>query len=92
MTALDFAILGLAAWRLAYLLARESGPYDALIRLRARARGVLRSDAPPEQPGCVLCVSVWTAIGLFLLWQVVTWPIVMLAIAGLAAAVDEFAG
>lgn len=92
MTALDFAILGFAAWRLAYLLARESGPYDVLVRLRAGARWALRSKEKPEQPGCVLCVSVWTAIGLFALWQVIQWPVIMLAIAGLAAAVDEYAG
>lgn len=92
MTALDFAVLGLAVWRLAYLLARESGPYDVLVRLRAGARWALRSDVPPEQPGCVLCVSVWTAIGLFALWQVLQWPVIMLAIMGLAAAVDEYAG
>lgn len=92
MTPLDFAILGLAAWRLAYLLARESGPYNVLVRLRMGARWALRSTADPKTPGCVLCVSIWTAIGLFALWQVVQWPIIMLAIAGLAVAIDEFAG
>lgn len=57
----DLLILSLATWRLAYMLAKETGPYDILTRFRARfVLGGLTS--------CVYCLSLWCAALLYLLW------------------------
>lgn len=86
MTLLDLLILSLATWRLTYLLAKESGPFDLLTRLRARfALGGLSS--------CVYCWSLWCAAGLYLL--ALTPAIVLvyiLAIAGAAMLAHRYTG
>ena len=69
----DFAILSLAVWRVAHMLAREDGPFDVFCRLRL-AMGAVKSingfwtaDAPWGKLWiCPLCLSVWLA-ALFLL-------------------------
>lgn len=63
-------LLGLAAWRLAYLLIEEDGPF----RLFARIRHIVGADEPGELNGlafaftCMYCMSVWTSILLWLLF------------------------
>jgi len=81
-------VAGLAAWRVAFLLARENGPGDALLQLR---RKFMRSAG--ERPiGCVKCVSVWLAVPLVLFVELEGWwarIVCWLAIAGVAALIDE---
>lgn len=79
MSALEFGILALAAWRLAYMLVREDGPFAMFARLRRRA-GLTQiivngpngpdvawsaSNTLAEGLQCVWCVSVWTATLLY---------------------------
>jgi hypothetical protein len=81
-----FLIAALATWRVAFLLARERGPWNIFGRLRRRVGGVA------ELVGCVKCVGLWIAMpfALFVrgdwLELVVTW----LALAGVAALIDEW--
>jgi hypothetical protein len=54
----DLLILSLATWRLAYMLAKENGPYNILTRLRARfVLGGLTA--------CLYCLSLWVAALLY---------------------------
>lgn len=58
----------LATWRLSHLVAHEDGPFDAVIRLRARAGdGVLG-----RLMDCPYCLSLWIAApaALLLAWRV----------------------
>lgn len=57
----DFIIIAVAAWRLAFFVARESGPFDVMTRVRARTTlgGLLT---------CVYCASVWTAALMLAFW------------------------
>ncbi|MGD0859243.1 MAG: hypothetical protein ABR912_07975 [Terracidiphilus sp.] len=48
-----FALCALAVWRVAHLLARESGPWDTIARLRA----TLGSGAVGRLMGCFDCLS-----------------------------------
>lgn len=64
---LRLTLAALAAWRLAYMVASELGPWDVFKRLRDRL-GVpyLREDGWPDSNAgrllsCVKCMSVWTA-------------------------------
>jgi len=48
----------LATWRVAHLIAREDGPFDIIVRLRARAGdGVIG-----HLMDCPYCLSIWVAI------------------------------
>jgi hypothetical protein len=51
------ALAALATWRVTHLLAEEDGPFDTIVRLRARvARPWLG-----ELMDCFYCLSVWVA-------------------------------
>lgn len=93
MDPVDLVVVGLASWRLAYLLVEESGPFDLIVNFR-KAIGV--NDV--QQPGmltrlfaCVLCMSGWTTPALMLCWwsgiDVLAWIVIGLACWGLAAAI-----
>lgn len=66
-------LTGLATWRVAYMLVRETGPWRVFTRLR-ELTGIRHDDegypiAVPDGNvlGCVWCTSVWTA--LVLVWM-----------------------
>lgn len=82
-----FVIAALATWRISFLLAREDGPWQILLRLRkAGGEGnfgrLLR---------CVKCTSLWVAVPLaFFVGG--TWTelaVVWLALSGVASLIDE---
>mgnify|MGYP000173939146 CR=1 FL=1 len=83
-----FTLAVLACWRLAHMLAREDGPFDLLVRLRAW----LGNSNLGRLMDCFYCLSVWMAIPLaFFVCQgtanrVVAW----LAISGGACLIDKF--
>jgi hypothetical protein len=83
-----FLIAALATWRLAFLLARERGPWDVVGRLRRGFGG----GVVGELVGCVKCVGLWVSIpfAFFVrgdwLELIVTW----LALAGVTALIDEW--
>ena len=54
---LRFVLAVLATWRITHLLAREDGPADLIVRLRARlGHGVFG-----KLMDCFYCLSVWVA-------------------------------
>lgn len=83
-----FVLAALAAWRIAFLLAREDGP----ARLFARLRVGLGTGTLGQVIGCVKCTGVWVAIPFTFFVggtrgeRIVVW----LAIAGAIALIDEW--
>ena len=83
-----FLIAALATWRVAFLLAREPGPWDVFGRLRRGAGSGLAG----ELLKCVKCVGLWVAVPFAFFvhgnwWEVaVTW----LALAGVTGLIDEW--
>lgn len=53
-----FALATLGTWRVTHLFAREDGPFDAVVRVRAR----LGSGFAGELMDCFYCLSVWVAV------------------------------
>lgn len=82
MDATALIVIGLAAWRLAYLVTREDGPWNVLLRLRTRwpLGGLLN---------CVYCASVWTGALAVVVWttpaQIVLWALAASAFGLMAA-------
>lgn len=72
MTLVDFVVLALATWRMASLLAKETGPFDVFMKIR-KVFGIIHDDDKnvamvPETffaqaISCVWCNSIY--IGLF---------------------------
>lgn len=86
ITPLDFLILALATWRLAYLMAKEAAPFQLMTKLRQRTTfgGLL---------DCIKCSSWWAAGVMLLLWftplQLVVW---VFAISGGALMLGSYTG
>ena len=84
-----FLLAALATWRLAFLLAREKGPWHLFDKFRRRfSRG-----AWGELFGCVKCLGIWIAIP-FAFFVKGTWVeliVIWLALAGVTALIDEWA-
>ena len=52
LTPLNLLILALATWRLAYMVAKEDGPFNVFAVMRARFTWL----------ACIYCVSVYAAL------------------------------
>ena len=77
----------LATWRVAHLIAHEDGPFDMIVRLRARAgAGVLG-----QLMDCPYCLSLWVAapFALFLADTTPAWCAACLAISGGASLIES---
>jgi hypothetical protein len=84
-----FTIAVLATWRLAHLVAREDGPFDLIVRLRARTGdGVLG-----QLMDCPYCLSLWFAVpfAFSMAHSVPAWGAAWLAISGGASFLERFA-
>jgi len=83
-----FLIAALATWRLAFLLARERGPWDIFGRFR---RGV-GTGVVGELLKCVKCVGLWVAIPFAFFVRGDWWELIViwLALAGVTALIDEW--
>jgi hypothetical protein len=55
-----FAVAALATWRVTHLLAKEDGPADLVVRLRAR----LGNGLLGKLMDCFYCLSLWVAVPL----------------------------
>jgi hypothetical protein len=79
----------LATWRIAHLIAREDGPFDAVVRLRVRAGAGFLGTLMD----CPYCLSLWIAVPFaFLLGRSpVAWGTAWLAISGGASLLERFA-
>ena len=81
-----FLIAALATWRLAFLLARERGPWHLFERVR---RGAGLAGEPLK---CVKCVGVWVAapFAFFVGGHWIELVVIWLALAGATALIDEW--
>ena len=86
--AFRFVLAALATWRVAFLVAREDGPWGCLARLRKALGGGLFG----KLIGCVKCAGMWIAIPFA--WYVRgTWVellVIWLALSGVTALIDEW--
>lgn len=64
-----FVIIVPAAWRLAYFLTSEMGPFDVVDRLRTLLHAQTSDNVQTKLFACVLCMSFWTALLLVGLWE-----------------------
>ena len=82
-----FLIAALATWRVAFLVARERGPYQVFARLR----GWAGHGAFADLLTCVKCVGLWVAIpfAFFVRGDWAELIVVWLALAGVTALIDE---
>lgn len=84
---LRIALAILATWRVAHLLAREDGPFDLVLRARARAGdGVLG-----RLMDCPYCLSLWVAApwALWIAHDATEWIAVWLATSGGASLLER---
>jgi hypothetical protein len=83
-----FLLAALATWRLAFLLAREDGPWRILARLRTG----LGDGFLGQLLGCVKCVGMWMAIpfAFFVGGGWIELVVVWLALSGVTALIDEW--
>jgi hypothetical protein len=72
MSALEFIVIAIAGWRLAFFLTREEAPWRLMARFRERfSFGGLLS--------CIYCASVWTAVLCYLVWFTPLQPVIWMA-------------
>lgn len=88
----QFVFIGFASWRIAHMLVDEEGP--ALIF--ERIREFVGANKPGKVTGflptlfsCVYCMSVWTTMTLFLVWQVEPVAVMLIAAMSLALVVHS---
>lgn len=82
-----FTLAVLATWRVAHLVAREDGPFDLIVRLRARAGDSVLGHLMD----CPHCVGLWVALPAA--WWLASTPlerlVAWLAIAGGASLAER---
>ncbi len=87
-TMFRFLLAALATWRLAFLLAREDGPWHSFARLRGKLGGGFAG----QLLGCVKCVSMWVSIpfAFFVSGDWLELVVIWLALSGVTAMIDEW--
>lgn len=92
LPALDFLLLSVATWRIAYMLTREDGPANVFRRLRDRFPAEGRGGVG-DALSCIYCTSVWVGVALFALWLTpLWWLMVPVAVSGLAIMLQTYTG
>lgn len=86
-------LIGLAAWRIASLLVNEDGPFNVFGRLR----GLLGLNTPgeitgflPTLFGCIWCISIWTALAMWGLWELEPIAVVVIAAMSVALTIERW--
>jgi len=81
------ALAALATWRVTHLLAEEDGPFDAIVRLRARVRRPWLG----ELMDCFYCLSLWAAapVAVAATQRRRDVPITLLALSGAACLLER---
>ena len=83
-----FVLAALASWRIAFLVAREQGPWQVFARVRSTAG----EGSFGQLLRCVKCVNVWVSIPFAFFVGGETWielVVVWLALGGVGALIDE---
>jgi hypothetical protein len=55
---MKFVLCALAIWRLTHMIVAEDGPWDVIVKVRAR----LGDSQPGRAMDCFYCLSLWIAI------------------------------
>ena len=84
---MKFVVDVLATWRVTHLLAREDGPADLMVRLRAR----LGQGLAGQLMDCFKCLSLWIAApaALFVSRKPLEWVFAWLALSGAACLLER---
>lgn len=79
----------LATWRVAHLVAREDGPFDVIVRVRAKAGNGMIG----RLMDCPYCLSLWLAApcAFVLAHGAAAWLLAWLAISGGASFLEKLA-
>lgn len=91
----QFLLIGLAGWRLASLLVNEQGPFFIFTKLRDFVQGGL-GPIPKWRIylmplfDCIWCMSVWTTLGAYLLWQIEPVSVMIVAAMSITLIMDSF--
>jgi Protein of unknown function (DUF1360) len=77
-----FVVAALAAWRLTHLIAKEDGPADVIVRVRAR----LGDGIAGQLLDCFYCLSLWVAapMALMVCRDPLEWLVTWIALSGAA--------
>lgn len=94
---LTVALIALATYRVAWMLAGERGPFDLFERWRdfVGSRYPLRKDGQQSWQelgfNCTWCIGFYAALALYGLWQLdfTRWLVYWLAIAGLQVILNK---
>lgn len=85
---IELVLVGIAAWRLALLLTEEDGPFAIFDRIREPFMPPLGEEIERGSLGklfsCVYCMSFWTALLCYGLYQVEPQLVLFLAMWGVA--------
>lgn len=87
---LETLLIGLAGWRLASLLVNEMGPWHIFDRLRTLVGvkpGLIGAWA--ELFSCVWCMSIWTTLAAYFLYQIEPRAVMVVAAAAVAILVEQ---
>ncbi|WIG56673.1 MAG: hypothetical protein OJF61_002461 [Rhodanobacteraceae bacterium] len=84
---LNAALAILATWRVTHLLAEEDGPFDSMLKLRAR----LGASQAGRLMDCFQCLSLWTAapFAFVVIRATWMWIPVWLALSGAACLLER---
>ncbi len=82
-------LIGLAAWRVASLLAQEGGPFDVFTRIRALPLATPFEEGVPDW--CVWCLSPWAAAAMYGLWELEPVAVVVVAASTVVVIVQKWA-
>ena len=88
-----FCLSALAVWRVSHLLAEEDGPWDVIVKVRARlGQSVPALRVFARLMDCFYCLSLWASLPLAI-WMsngwiglLVQWP----ALSGAACLLERF--
>lgn len=82
-----FILVVLATWRVTHLLAKEDGPANIIVRLRAR----LGDGLLGQLMDCFKCLSMWIAapMALLIFHRPLDWLLGWLAISGAACLLEQ---
>lgn len=90
LSLLDLLVIALAAWRLAYFIAKDYAPFGLMDKLRKR---YVKDRTKPTVLTCIYCSSIWAALVMLALWftplQVVVW---VFAVSAAALMLGSYSG
>ena len=96
MTLEEVAVLSLAAWRIAYHVTNEEGPWSITERIRewlapTPPDGLLPRGSRAKLLACVYCLAFWSALLTLPAWHFAAPFVTLVAVWGGATAIDMIA-